>query len=109
MPLEDYPVESITFTGLGSEGPDAGATAQALAQALNEWAAANRGRRLLSLTTVPTPARERVGLAALLAHTAGSDLSPELAEQVAAAIEDADRPQSSAAPPAPSVAVPDAG
>lgn len=89
MALEDYPVESITFTGLGAEGPDAGAAADALALQLNAWAAAHPGRRLLSLMTVPTPSRERAGLVALLAHTAGSDLSPELAEQVAAVVDEA--------------------
>lgn len=89
MTVEDYAVESITFSGFGADGPDAGAAAEALAERLNDWAMANPGRRLLSLNLVPMPVRERAALAALLAHTAGPDLSPELAEQVAAAVDEA--------------------
>lgn len=85
----DYPVESVTFTGLGAEGPTAQAAAEALARALNAWAASQKGRRLLHLTTVPTPAAAGVGLAAILVHTAGPELGRELAAEVAAAVEEA--------------------
>ena len=93
MALADYPVESVSFTGLGVEATGAAAAAEALARQLNEWAAAHPGRRLLQLTTVPTPARAGVGLAAVLAHTAGPDLTPGLAAQVAAAVEHGERVQ----------------
>lgn len=89
MHLEDYPVESVTFTGMGAEGASPRAAAEALAASLNEWALSQTGRRLLQLSTIPAPAQAGVGIAAILAHTAGSDLAPELGEQVAAAVEEA--------------------
>jgi hypothetical protein len=89
MDLSDYPLESLTFTGLGEEGHTAALAAEALARTLNRWARDQTGRRLLQLTTVPTPAGQGVGLAAILVHTAGAELSGELAEEVAAAVEDA--------------------
>lgn len=89
MHLDEYPVESVTFTGLGAEGPTAHAAAEALATALNDWAAAQTGRRLLQLTAVPVPAPAGAGLAAILAHTAGPDVAGELREEVAAVVEEA--------------------
>jgi hypothetical protein len=89
MELSDYPCESLTFTGLGATGNSPQAAASRLASALNGWVARNRGRRLLQVTTVAAAAGDEAGLAALLIHTAGSELSGELAEQVAAAVDDA--------------------
>lgn len=89
MHLGEYPVESITFTGLGAEGDGAQAAAEALAAKLNAWASQQSGRRLLEIHTTAVPVRAGAGLAAILAHTAGPDLSGELAEQVAQAVEDA--------------------
>jgi hypothetical protein len=84
MDLSDYPIESLTFTGIGEEGHTAALAAEALARSLNRWARDQRGRRLLQITTVPTTAGQGVGLAAILIHTAGAELSDELAEEVAA-------------------------
>lgn len=89
MSLNEYAAETLTFTGLGAEGSSAQGAAAALAASLNQWAAEQGTRRLLHLETVAVPAAEGVGLAAILVHTAGSDLTGELAEQVAAAVEDA--------------------
>jgi hypothetical protein len=89
MEIAEYPVQSLTFTGLGAEGATPGAAAEALAAALNAWAASHSGRRLLHFSTVPAPAAAGVGLAAILIHIVGSQLPGELAEQVAAAVEDA--------------------
>ena len=87
--LSDYACESLTFTGLGSTGDSPEAAASRLAAALNAWVAENGGRRLLQVSPVPMQAGAEVGLAALLIHTAGSELSGELAEQVAAVVDDA--------------------
>jgi hypothetical protein len=89
MELSDYPCESLTFTGLGATGTSPQAAASRLASALNGWVARNRGRRLLQVTTVAADAGDETGLAALLIHTAGSELTGELAEQVAAAVDEA--------------------
>jgi hypothetical protein len=89
MQLSDYPCESLTFTGLGASGSSPQAAASRLASALNGWVARNRGRRLLQVTPVPAEAGDEAGLAVLLIHTAGSELTGELAEQVAAAVDDA--------------------
>lgn len=90
MSLEEYSAESLSFSGVtGSARLSEDATG-ALAQKLNEWAEANPGRRVLQLTPllVKTSA-EWTEIAAMIVHTAGSDMSPELAEQVAAAVEEA--------------------
>ena len=89
MQLSDYACESLTFTGLGATGDSPEAAASRLAAALNAWVAENGGRRLLQVSPVPTQAGAEVGLAALVIHTAGSELSGELAEQVAAVVDDA--------------------
>jgi hypothetical protein len=89
MHLEQYSAESLTFTGLGAEGDSPHAAAEALAAVLNTWAAAQGTRRLLHLTTLAVPAARGVGLAAILAHTAGDELSGALAEAVAAVVEEA--------------------
>jgi hypothetical protein len=90
MELSSYPAQSLTFSGLGAEGRTAGAAAEALAAALNLWAAAHPGHHLLHLAVAPTPATSGAGLAAILVHTAGSELSVALAEEVTAAIESAE-------------------
>jgi len=94
MNLSEYACESLTFSGLGAQGSDPAQAAEQLALRLNEWVAANPGRRLLHASTLAVPTgkpalEEQVGLATLLIHTAGDTLSPELAEQVAMAIDDA--------------------
>jgi hypothetical protein len=89
MHLSDYPCESLTFTGLGASGSGPQEAAAALAEALNGWAAAHTGQRLLQITPLRVHDRVGTGLAVLLVHTAGPDLTGELADQVAAAIEDA--------------------
>lgn len=89
MDLADYSAESLTFSGLGAEGATPAAAAAAMAEELNNWAATHAGQRLLQLHTVALPAAGGSGLAAVLIHTAGSELSGELAEQVAAAVEEA--------------------
>jgi hypothetical protein len=94
MDLSEYPLESLTFTGLGAEGQTAEIAAEALARTLNQWASHQHRRRLLHITTVPTPAATGVGLAALLIHTAGPEWSEELAEDVAAAVEEAEESMS---------------
>jgi DNA-binding IclR family transcriptional regulator len=89
MELSDYPCESLTFSGLGATGSSPQAAATRLATALNNWVARNRGRRLLQVTSVAVPAGDEAGLAAVLIHTAGTELSGQLAEEVAAAVDDA--------------------
>lgn len=89
MELSDYPCESLSFSGLGAVGKTADAAAEALAERLNDWAASHAGRRVLQVTPVAVPAGGDAALAALIIHTAGSDLGGELAEQVAAAVDDA--------------------
>ena len=91
MALDAFPVESLTFTGLGAEGSTPHEAAERLATALNEWAAAQAGRRLLQISTVAVAARPGAGLAALLVHTAGPDLAAELGAQVAAVVEEAEQ------------------
>jgi hypothetical protein len=90
MNLSDYSCESLTFSGEGAAGATAQQAAEALAATLNTWVATHTGRRILQLTTMSTPVGGgQVGLSALIVHTAGPELSGELAEQVALAIEDA--------------------
>ena len=89
MELSDYPCESLSFSGLGAEGKSAAAAAEALAEALNQWVASHAGRRVLQVTTVAVPVRVDASLAALVVHTASSELGGELAEQVAAAVDEA--------------------
>lgn len=89
MDLSDYPCESLTFSGVGATAGDASAAASALAEALNEWAAAHAGRRILQITPVAVPVADDASLAALIVHTAGAELGGHLADQVAAAVEDA--------------------
>jgi hypothetical protein len=96
MDLADYPAESVSFTGLGVAAATMQAAAEALATSLTGWAQPQQGRRLLQLTVVAPPppldaaAAPEVGLVALLAHTAGPALPEELAEQVAAVVEEAE-------------------
>src|SRR5215212_3137410 len=87
--LSDYPCESLTFSGLGATGSSPQAAATRLATALNNWVARNRGRRLLQVTPVAVPAGDEAGLAALLVHTAGTELTGQLADEVAAVVDDA--------------------
>jgi ABC-type thiamine transport system substrate-binding protein len=89
MQLSDYPCESLTFSGLGAAGATADAAGSALAAALNDWAASHAGQRILQVTPVPIPVVDGASIAALIVHTAGPDLGGELAEQVAAAVEEA--------------------
>ena len=89
MELSEYSCESLTFSGLGAVGETPHAAGEALAEALNAWAAAHAGHRILQVTPVPVPASGAAGLVALIVHSAGSELVGELAEQVAAAVEDA--------------------
>ena len=89
MDLSEYSCESLTFSGLGAVGETPHAAGEALAEALNAWAAAHAGHRILQITPVPVPAGGAAGLVALIVHSAGSELVGELAEQVAAAVEDA--------------------
>jgi type VI protein secretion system component VasF len=96
MELAEYPVASLSFTGIGAVGATVQAAAEALATSLTEWAQTQQGRRLLQLTVVSPPppldaaAAPEVGLVALLVHTAGPELPEELAEQVAAVVEEAE-------------------
>lgn len=89
MQLSEFPCESLTFTGVGATGQTPQQAAAALARALNRWVAEHAGQRLLQVTSMPVPADQEIGLAALLIHTASPDLSGDLAKQVAAAVEDA--------------------
>lgn len=89
MQLSDYPCESLSFSGLGAAGETASAAGTALAEALDDWAASHTGQRILQLTPIPIAVTQGAAIAALIIHTAGPDLGGELAEQVAAAVEDA--------------------
>lgn len=89
MDLSEYSSESLSFSGVGVQGETPQAAAAALAEALNAWAAAHAGRRVLQVSPMPVPVQGATGMAALIVHTAGSELSGELAEQVAAAVDDA--------------------
>ena len=88
MDLSEYPCESLTFSGVGASGETPQAAAEALAAALNAWAAANAGRRVLQFTPLRAPVAGAIGLAAVIVHTVGPELPGELAEQVAAIVED---------------------
>src|SRR5687768_5576210 len=90
MELSSYPAQSLTFSGVGAEGTNAHAAAEALAAALNTWAAAHEGQHLLQLSVAATPAASGAGLAAILVRTAGADMPVALAEQVASVVEGAD-------------------
>jgi hypothetical protein len=90
MELSSYPAQSLTFSGVGAEGKNANAAAEALAVALNAWAAAHAGQHLLQLTVSPTPAASGTGLAAILIHTSGTELPVALADEVAAVVEGVD-------------------
>lgn len=85
MTLSDYPAESLSFSSVAATGDSPESTGATLASALDAWAAAHPGRRILQLTPVAAAG----GLVALIVHTAGPDLSGELAEQVAAAVGEA--------------------
>ena len=87
MELSSYPAQSLTFSGVGAEGQNAQAAAEALANALNSWAAAHEGQHLLQLSVAATPSTSGAGLAAILVHTAGPELPVALAEEVAAVVE----------------------
>ncbi|MGE0541931.1 MAG: hypothetical protein AB7R89_17300 [Dehalococcoidia bacterium] len=89
MELSNYPCESLSFSGLGASGETAAAAAEALAEGLNSWVSAHAGRRVLQVTPVAVQTGGDAALAALIVHTAGSELGGELAEQVAAAVDDA--------------------
>jgi hypothetical protein len=89
MHLSEYSVESLSFSGLGVSSQTPAMAADALATALNRWASEHTGRRLLQITPLPAAVPQGTGLAVLLVHTAGSELTGELAEQVAAAVDDA--------------------
>jgi hypothetical protein len=89
MELSNYPCESLNFSGLGVTGATPEAAGEALAEALAAWVAGHRGQHLLQVTPVPATTGDQVGIAALIIHTAASDLEGELAQQVAAAVEDA--------------------
>jgi ABC-type thiamine transport system substrate-binding protein len=89
MQLSDYPCESLSFSGLGAAGETAAAAGAALAEALDNWVASHAGQRILQVTPVAIPVTDGASIAALIVHTAGSELGGELAEQVAAAVEDA--------------------
>ncbi len=89
MDLSEYSCESLSFSGMGATGETAQDAADALAEALNVWAAAHAGRRILQITPLPVATSGAIGLTALIVHTAGPELVGELAEQVAAAVEDA--------------------
>lgn len=90
MSIEEYSSESLSFSGVSGSARDAEDAAAALAQKLNDWAEANPGRRVLQLTPLLLKSgADGTEIAALIVHTAGSDMSPELAEQVAAAVEEA--------------------
>lgn len=89
MNLSAYAAESLTFSGVGASGAGPQSAADELAEKLTTWAESHRGQRLLQLTVVPVPDRDGVGLSALVISTAGPDLPGELAEEVAAAVEDA--------------------
>lgn len=87
--LSSYPCESLSFSGVGVTGESPGLAAETLAMALNTWAAAHAGQHILQVSAMPVVTAGGVGLSALIVHTAGTELSGELAEQVAAAVEDA--------------------
>ena len=89
MQLSDHSCESLNFSGVGVTGATPQAASEALAAELSAWAAAHAGQRILQITPLVAPAPDGVGLAALIVHTAGSELTGGLAEQVAAAVEDA--------------------
>jgi hypothetical protein len=89
MELSNYPCESLSFSGLGASGKTAAAAAEALAERLSQWASSHAGRRVLQVTPVAVQAGNDAALAALIIHTAGSELGGELAEQVAAAVDEA--------------------
>ena len=87
MQLSDFACESLTFSGIGVSAGAPQEAASALAEALNTWAAAHHGQRLLQITPLRVQSREGTGLAVLLVHTASPDLTGELADQVAAVME----------------------
>ena len=89
MQLSDHSCESLSFSGVGVTGATPQAASEALAAALAAWAAAHAGQRILQITPLVAPAADGVGLTALIVHSAGSELTGELADQVAAAVEDA--------------------
>ena len=89
MQLSDFACESLTFSGIGVSAAGPQEAAAELAEALNSWAAAHHGQRLLQITPLRVQSREGTGLAVLLVHTASPDLTGELADQVAAAMETA--------------------
>jgi hypothetical protein len=85
MNLSDYPAQSLSFSSVAASGDSPQNLGVALSSALEAWVADNLGRRILQLTPIAAAG----GLVALIIHTAGPELSGELAEQVAAAVEDA--------------------
>lgn len=89
MELSDYPCESLSFSGLGAVGKTAAVAVEALAEALNQWVSSHAGRRVLQVTPIAVPTGADASLAALVVHTAGTELGGELAEQVAAAVDEA--------------------
>lgn len=90
MQPSDYPCESLSFSGLGAAAETAAAAGAALAAELDDWVASHAGQRILQLTPIPIPVANGASIAALIVHTAGPDLGGELAEQVAAAVEEAE-------------------
>lgn len=85
MNLSDYPCDSLSFSTVTASGDSPPTLGQSLSSALDAWVGAHPGRRILQLTPVAAAG----GIVTLIVHTAGSALGGELAEQVAAAMEDA--------------------
>lgn len=85
MNLSDYPCQSLSFSSVAVSGDSPQTLGEALASALEAWVTAHHGRRILQLTPVATAG----GIVTLIVHTAGPELPGELAEQVAAVVEDA--------------------
>jgi len=85
--LSNYACESLNFSGVGVSGETPARLAEALARALEAWARANTGQHILQLT--PLTLADAAGIVTLIVHTAGPELDGQLADEVAAAVEEA--------------------
>jgi len=92
--LSDHQAIELHFAGVGASGPTAPAAAEALALALRQWTAAHDDCRVVQLTVTPAPVAAApadtpaFNLCALIVYLNGALGSEDMAQAVAAAVQE---------------------
>ncbi len=93
--LSEFPAPEIHFRGLGASGSTAAEAAERLASLLRQWTASHPACRVLQLSILPAvpgqPAVGRddaIGAMAVIAYTESGITTADVAEAVAAAVEE---------------------